>query len=248
MKKIKINKNLIHKEIELQKCYFQFHYLGQFRKAMFLTKYGYSTLGWIFLVIFLLIAVSFFINQTYLRYILIGISVFLLIFSLNFFRDPDRTPPKTEEVVLSPADGKVLIIKDVFEKRFLNSEAQQISIFMSPLNVHVNRIPITGKVDYLNYVEGEYLVAYHDKADSANERSEIGITSKYGKVLFTQVAGFVARRIVYDLNVGDDVKIGERFGMIKFGSRVDVIVPKDWNINVKEGDMVTAGETILFER
>ena len=215
---------------------------------MFLTKYGYSTLGWIFLVVFILIAVAIFVNQSYIRYILIALSIFLVVFSLNFFRDPDRTTPKTEDVVISPADGKVLIIKDVLEKRFLDCEAQQISIFMSPLNVHVNRIPISGKVDYLNYVKGQYLVAYNDKADSANERSEIGITSKNGKVLFTQVAGFVARRIVYDLEQGDEVKIGERFGMIKFGSRVDVIVPKNWKIKVKEGDLVTAGETILFEK
>ncbi|MCZ7604142.1 MAG: phosphatidylserine decarboxylase family protein [Melioribacteraceae bacterium] len=215
---------------------------------MFLTKYGYSTLGWVFLVVFILIAIAVLVNHTYLRYILGAISLFLIVFSLNFFRDPDRTPPKTENVIISPADGKILIIKDVFEKRFLNSEGIQVSIFMSPLNVHVNRIPINGKVDFLNYVEGEYLVAYHDKADSANERSEIGITSEHGKVLFTQVAGFVARRIVYDLKLGDEVKIGERFGMIKFGSRVDVIVPKGWKINVKEGDIVAAGETILFER
>ena len=118
---------------------------------------------------------------------------------------------------------------------------------MSPLNVHVNRIPIDGKVDYLKYIKGEYLVAYHDKADSRNERSEIGITSKHGKVLFTQVAGMVARRIVYDLNEGDSVKMGNRFGMIKFGSRVDVVVPKKWKLNVKVNDLTKAGETILFK-
>ena len=214
---------------------------------MFLTKYGYSTLGWIFLLVFVLIAIAVLFNNNYVRYPLFAVAAFLVIFSLNFFRDPDRTTPQSENVIVSPADGKVLIIKDVLEQRFLNCEAQQISIFMSPLNVHVNRIPITGTVDYLNYVEGEYLVAYHDKADSANERSEIGITSNHGKVLFTQVAGFVARRIVYDLNKGDKVKIGERFGMIKFGSRVDVIVPKNWKLKVAEGDVVTAGESILFE-
>lgn len=216
-------------------------------KNMFLTKYGYSTLGWIFLVVFILIAAAIAVNNNYIKYPLIAVSVFLVIFSLNFFRDPDRIPPSAENVIVSPADGKVLIVKDVFEKRFLNSEAQQVSIFMSPLNVHVNRIPISGKVDFLNYVEGKYLVAYHDKADSENERSEIGITSNHGKVLFTQVAGFVARRIIYELNVGDEVKIGKRFGMIKFGSRVDVIVPRNWKLKVAEGEIVKAGETILFE-
>jgi len=106
---------------------------------------------------------------------------------------------------------------------------------MSPLDVHVNRIPIDGTVDYLNYVKGDYLVAFHEKADLRNERSEIGITGKYGKILFTQVAGFVARRIVYDIKQGDTVKAGNRFGMIKFGSRSDVIVHKGWKAKVKLG-------------
>lgn len=215
---------------------------------MFLTKYGYATLGWAIFIVFALIAIAIIVNNGYIRYPLLILAVLLLVFTLNFFRDPERTPPKTENVIISPADGKVLIIKDVFEKRYLDSEAQQVSIFMSPLNVHVNRIPISGKVEFLQYIEGEYLVAYHDKADSLNERSEIGINYGNGKLLFTQVAGFVARRIVYDLKLNDEVIIGERFGMIKFGSRVDVIVPKDWKIKVKEGETVKAGETILFER
>ncbi|MBK8947061.1 MAG: phosphatidylserine decarboxylase family protein [Ignavibacteriae bacterium] len=212
-----------------------------------LTKYGYSTIGIAAFISFLLILFSIFADSNFIRFPLFILGVLLLIFTLNFFRDPDRNTPKIENIVVSPADGKILLIKNVYEKRFLKEEATQISIFMSPLNVHVNRIPIDGKVDYLEYIKGEYLVAYHDKADERNERSEIGITSKFGKVLFTQVAGMVARRIVYDLNLGDSVKIGERFGMIKFGSRVDVIVPKSWKILVEEGDLTTAGETILFE-
>ena len=118
---------------------------------------------------------------------------------------------------------------------------------MSPLNVHVNRIPIDGKVELIDYINGEYLVAFHDKADERNERSEIGIMSKYGKVFYTQVAGFIARRIVYKISVDDTVKMGERFGMIKFGSRVDVIVSTDWELKVKENQLVKAGESILFE-
>jgi len=171
----------------------------------------------------------------------------LRLFSLYFFRDPERIPPTEENVVASPADGKVIIVRKVEGNTFIGEEAWQISIFMSPFDVHVNRIPIDGKVEYLNYIEGDYLVAYHDKADEKNERNEIGIISKFGKVFFTQVAGLVARRIICDLNVGDDVKIGNRFGMIKFGSRVDVIVSADWIPKVSEGEYVTAGETILFE-
>lgn len=212
-----------------------------------LTKYGYNTLGVISIVVFVLFALGIFLSNPYIKYTLIVIGVFLLVFSLNFFRDPDRTIPKGENIIVSPADGKVLLIKEVLPNRFIDEPSWQISVFMSPLNVHVNRIPIDGKVAYVKYVEGEYLVAYHDKADERNERSEIGIESSHGKVFFTQVAGYVARRIVYDLKEGENVKMGDRFGMIKFGSRVDVIVPKKWNIKVKEGDIVTAGETILYE-
>lgn len=212
-----------------------------------LTKYGYNTLGVISIVVFVLFALGIFLSNPYIKYTVIVIGVFLLVFSLNFFRDPDRTIPKGENIIVSPADGKVLLIKEVLPNRFIDEPSWQISVFMSPLNVHVNRIPIDGKVAYVKYVEGEYLVAYHDKADERNERSEIGIESSHGKVFFTQVAGYVARRIVYDLKEGDNVKMGDRFGMIKFGSRVDVIVPKKWNIKVKEGDIVKAGETILYE-
>jgi phosphatidylserine decarboxylase len=118
---------------------------------------------------------------------------------------------------------------------------------MSPLNVHVNRIPVSGKLDYLRYIEGDYLIASDDKASDKNERAEFGISGKYGKILFTQVAGYVARRIVYEVKVGDDVKMGERFGMIKFGSRVDIVAPIEWKTKVKVHDKVIAGETILFE-
>lgn len=212
------------------------------------TKYGYSIIGFVAILSFILIVISIFSQNLYIKYSLVTIALVILLFTLNFFRDPERVTPNRDDIIVSPADGKILIVKEVFEKRFLNSDAIQISIFMSPLNVHVNRIPIDGSIDFLNYVKGEYLVAFHDKADERNERSEIGINSKFGKVLFTQVAGMVARRIVYDLNLGDTVKMGNRFGMIKFGSRVDVIVEKGWKINVKEGDLTKAGETILFVR
>jgi len=211
------------------------------------TKYGYTTIGIAATISFVLLAISIFSQSGYIKYPLIIVALFILIFTLNFFRDPERTTPNDENVIVSPADGKILIIKEVVDERFVNEEAWQISVFMSPLNVHVNRIPIDGKVDYLKYIKGEYLVAYHDKADTRNERSEIGMTSKHGKVLFTQVAGMVARRIIYDLNEGDSVKMGERFGMIRFGSRVDVVVPKKWKLNVKVGDLTKAGETILYK-
>jgi len=211
------------------------------------TKYGYSTMGAVLIFTFLLIVISFFVSNNYIKFPLLIIATFLIIFTLNLFRDPDRNVPKKENIVVSPADGRVLFVKEVIDDNFIKGKAKQISIFMSPLNVHVNRIPISGKVDYLKYIKGEYLAAFEDKASERNERNEIGITSEHGKVLFTQIAGFVARRIVSDLKVGDSVNIGNRFGMIKFGSRVDIIVPIEWKEQVKKDDNVSAGETILFE-
>jgi phosphatidylserine decarboxylase len=212
-----------------------------------ITKYGLNTFLFCagFSAVFIIL--SFFIHNPWIKYPILILSITFLLFCFNFFRDPDRIPPNKKNVIVSPADGEIVIVKDVFENEFLKENGKQISIFMSPLSVHVNRIPIDGKVDYFNYVKGEYLVAYHEKADKRNERTEIGITSNYGKVFFTQVAGFIARRIVCSLQVGDSVKMGERFGMIKFGSRSDVIVPLNWKLKVKLGDKVTAGETILFE-
>lgn len=212
-----------------------------------ITKYGYITAG-IFLSISVIVFLfSFFIENNYLKIILSTLSVLLFFFTLYFFRDPERTSPKQDNVIVSPADGKVLLIKKIESNNFVEGEAWQVSVFMSPLNVHVNRIPIDGVVKFVRYVKGEYLVAFHDKADERNERSEFGILSKYGKVFFTQVAGFVARRIVYTLEENDTVKIGKRFGMIKFGSRVDIIVNTNWELKVKENDIVSAGESIIYE-
>ena len=212
-----------------------------------LTKYGYATLGIISIIVFILISLSFFAGNNFIKFFLITISLLILIFSLNFFRDPERTTPVKDNIVVSPADGTVLFVKDVFDNKYVKGKALQVSIFMSPLNVHVNRIPISGKVEYLKYFKGKYFAAFEDKASAENERAEFGIMSRYGKVFFTQVAGFIARRIVYEISEGDLVTIGKRFGMIKFGSRVDVVVPVNWLVKVKKDDKVKAGETILFE-
>ncbi len=212
-----------------------------------ITKYGYSTVAVITIISFILIVIGIYSNNNFMKFGLILIAILIMIFTLNFFRDPERKAPAKENIIVSPADGKILFVKKITDQRFLHGEAKMIAIFMSPLNVHVNRIPISGKVEYIKYHQGEFIAAFEDKASEKNERNEIGITSKYGKVLFIQIAGFVARRIVSDLKIGDEVNIGERFGMIKFGSRVDVIVPTDWIEKVKKNDIVCAGETILFE-
>lgn len=212
-----------------------------------ITKYGYSTVAVITLISFILIVIGIYSSNVTLRFVMIILAALIMIFTLNFFRDPQRVTPNKENIIVSPADGRVLYVREIEDQRFLNGKAKEVAIFMSPLNVHVNRIPISGKVEYVKYHPGEFIAAFEDKASEKNERNEIGINSKHGKVLFVQIAGFIARRIVSDIKVGDTVKIGERFGMIRFGSRVDVIVPPDFIEKVKKDDVVYAGETILFE-
>jgi phosphatidylserine decarboxylase len=180
---------------------------------------------------------------------LLIISIFLISFTLFFFRDPVRKLPgglKANEVI-SPADGKVLLIEEIDESVFLKSKAKLIGIFLSPLNVHVNRSPVSGKVQYFQYVKGDYIVAFDHKSSDRNERTIIGIEGLNFKILFKQVAGFVARRIVCELRQGTNVLAGEKFGMIKFGSRVDVILPVNSEIKVSVNQKVFGGETILAE-
>lgn len=210
-------------------------------------KYGYFTIIKIILFLLVVAAIAILIPNIFIKSFILILVFFFFIFTLYFFRDPERIPPDRDNIIVSPADGKVIIVKDVYEDKFINDTAKQISIFMSPFNVHVNRIPKSGIIDYIKYYNGKYLAAFKDKASIENERAEIGITSNNGKILLTQVAGFIARRIVYDVQKGDIVEIGKRFGMIKFGSRVDVIVPSKWSEKVKSGDKVVAGKTILFE-
>ena len=168
-------------------------------------------------------------------------------FTLWFFRDPARTAPAdASRLLLAPADGKVVELVTEEDTLYLNGEAQRISIFLSPLNVHVNRIPADGVIEYVNYVPGDYLVAWHPKASTLNERSEIGLRHPTGTpVLFKQIAGAVARRIVFHVKEGDAVRAGERFGIVKFGSRMDVLVPPHVRLDVRVGQRVVAGETVI---
>jgi phosphatidylserine decarboxylase len=211
-----------------------------------ITRYGYDVYFTIatVCVIIIIIALVFIEPKSY-RYSLIFVSLLVFGFTTNFFRDPDRSTPKGESLIVAPADGKVILIKQVDENEYFHSKAWIVSIFMSPFNVHVNRNPISGQISYTRYVEGEYFAAYEDKASEKNEQMIVGLEGKFGKVMFKQIAGFIARRIVCPLKQGDSVIVGERFGMIKFGSRVDIYLPISVNICVKVGDMTKAGETIL---
>lgn len=211
------------------------------------TKYGYTTIGIVGVIAFLLISLSFFVHNNPLKVVIILIAAAILFLTLNFFKDPERKTPSAKNIVVAPADGKIIVIKQNIFNHFVGENCNQISIFMSPLNVHVNRIPIDGKVEHLKYYEGKFVAAFEDKASENNERMETGIVNSEGKILFTQVAGFLARRIVNELKIGDEVKTGERFGMIKFGSRVDIFVPSKYIPAVNLNENVYAGETILFE-
>jgi phosphatidylserine decarboxylase len=211
------------------------------------TKYGYTTIGVVAVITLLLITVSFFVQNNPLKVTILLFAAILLFLTLNFFRDPERKTPDKEGIIVAPADGKVIVLRENIANSFIGGNCNQISIFMSPLNVHVNRIPISGKVEHLKYYEGKFIAAFEDKASKNNERMETGITTDNGKVLFTQIAGFLARRIVNDLKIGDSVIIGNRFGMIKFGSRVDIFVLGNWTPAVQMNENVYAGETILFK-
>ena len=179
--------------------------------------------------------------------VLIAIGVVSLGFTVWFFRDPQRFPPEgASTLIISPADGKVIEIVEEEEPLYLKEKARRISIFLSPLNVHVNRVPIDGVVEYENYYAGEYLVAWHPKASTLNERSEVGMRHPSGvPVLFKQIAGAVARRIVCYAKVGEEYEAGDRYGIVKFGSRMDVIVPLDVEFSVEIGDRVAGGETVI---
>jgi len=181
-------------------------------------------------------------------YLFLGVSCFLLlvtVFMAFFFRDPERRIPAGEGIFVSPADGKVILIRDIYEKDYLKSEVKQVSVFMSPLDVHVNRAPCDGKVITVKYSPGKYMAAYRDDASIKNENIVVVLDGKQGIVMVRQVAGFIARRAVCRAKVGDSLKRGEEYGMIKFSSRLDLYLPKDADLKVKPGDRVKAGESVV---
>lgn len=166
-----------------------------------------------------------------------------------FFRDPERTVPLDSELlILSPADGKILEIVQEDESTFIEKKVWRISIFLSILDVHVNRIPVSGTVDHIIYKPGEFRVAWDPKSSELNEQSQIGIEHSSGvRILFKQIAGQLARRVVYRLTEGDQVRAGERFGLIRFGSRMDILFPADMQVTVDIGDRVQAGVSVIGE-
>ena len=181
-----------------------------------------------------------------LKSILQIFSLIIFVFILWFFRNPKRNIIKNPELILSPADGKVISIKEVNELEYFKDKKLQISIFLSPLDIHVNRYPVSGEILYSKYHKGNYLVAWHPKSYEKNERTTIVIKNKkFGEVMYRQIAGAVARRIVNYAKVNSNVEQGDDSGFIKFGSRVDLFLPKDSNLKIKVGDKVKGGLTII---
>lgn len=178
--------------------------------------------------------------------IVASLIVFLLI--LQFFRNPVFSITKNEKQVLAPADGKIVVIEDTTEGEYLKSKRKQISIFMSPLNVHVNRMPVSGTITYYRYHHGKYLAAWHPKSSTENERTTVVARMTNGtEILFRQIAGAVARRIKCYVQEGQPLDQGQEFGFIKFGSRVDVFVPTDAKVTVKVGEVTRGGRTVIAE-
>jgi phosphatidylserine decarboxylase len=171
----------------------------------------------------------------------------LVLWVAYFFRDPERTGPRGPALVISPADGRVVDIREVDEPAFIGGRAVRISVFMNVFNVHVNRYPVSGRVEYVHYNPGRFLNAAADKASLDNEQMSVGVNTGTHKVLFRQIAGLIARRIVTYSAVGDEAAQGARMGLIRFGSRVDVFVPVGSTVRVALGERPVAGTTVLAE-
>ena len=185
-------------------------------------------------------------DSSSLKSILQIFSLIIFVFILWFFRNPKRNIIKNPELILSPADGKVIAIKEVDELEYFKDKKIQISIFLSPLDIHVNRYPVSGEILYSKYHKGEYLVAWHPKSSGKNERTTVVIKNKkFGEVMYRQIAGAVARRIVNYAKVSSNVEQGDDSGFIKFGSRVDLFLSKDLNLKIKVGDKVKGGLSII---
>ena len=186
-------------------------------------------------------------NWLLVKIFLASVSTIFFFFFLQFFRNPVRKTLINPKQIIAPADGKVVVIEKTFESEFLKEERIQISIFMSPLNVHVNRNPVSGKILYFKYHPGKYLVAWHPKSSTENERTTVVYETSGKKILMRQIAGAVARRIVWYVKESDEIIQGEDMCFIKFGSLVDLFLPVDAPLKIKIGDRMMGGKTVMAE-
>jgi phosphatidylserine decarboxylase len=208
-------------------------------------KEGYLSLLLAIIVSSLLIylAQCCFSEYVIIQYLLYAVSVFLLVVILQFFRNPIRNWNTNKNAVIAPADGKVVVIEEVFESEYFKDKRLQVSIFMSPINVHINRFPIDGIVTFAKYHTGKFLVAWDPKSSTDNERTSIAVKNDKHEILFRQIAGALARRIVFYCKEGDIAKQTQEFGFIKFGSRVDLFFPVGTKLNVELNQKVKGGIT-----
>ena len=200
----------------------------------------------LFAVIGDILLLEYILDDGFIKITLQTISIVILLLILQFFRNPVRNTIINEKHIVSPVDGKIVTIEKVFEKEYFKEDRIQVSIFMSPLNVHVTRYPMSGKVNYSKYHPGKYLVAWHPKSSEKNERTTIVLENKnFGEILYRQIAGAIARRIVNYAVVDQNVTQGKDAGFIKFGSRVDLFLPVGSNLNVELGQHVRGGEDVI---
>jgi phosphatidylserine decarboxylase len=206
------------------------------------------TVSFIITALINLLSRSFIDNNT-LIYSIGIVTITILVLILQFFRNPKRKAKIDDNIIISPVDGKVVAIEKVYEKEYFKDERIQISIFMSPLNVHVTRYASSGKIKFSKYHPGKYLVAWHPKSSEKNERTTVVIENNiFGEILYRQIAGAVARRIVNYAKIGDEVVQGTDAGFIKFGSRVDLFLPLDSKIKVELDQIVKGAEDIIAEK
>jgi phosphatidylserine decarboxylase len=197
-------------------------------------------------LVLIILLIENFIANYWIQKSLMVLFLLMFILILQFFRNPKRNTLINDNHIMAPADGKVVVIEEVFENEYFNDKRRQISIFMSPLNVHVTRYPVGGKIKYSKYHPGKYLVAWHPKSSLENERTTIVVDNeKIGKILYRQIAGAMARRIINYANVEQNVLQGDDAGFIKFGSRIDIFVPLDMKINIKLDQKTKGGETVI---
>ena len=211
-------------------------------------KEGYKTIAFSALI-FGAVNITFFYffsaSLPVTAWIIFGATLVVLLFVISFFRSPKRNFTVAHHQVICPADGKVVVIEEITDQEYFHDKRIQVSIFMSPANVHINRIPMTGEVEYSQYHKGKYLVAWHPKSSTENERHSVVIKSDSAVILVKQIAGAVAKRIVNYLSVGQRVLQGSEMGFIKFGSRVDVLLPVGTELNVELNQVVKGGVTVL---
>lgn len=208
------------------------------------------TLLFVLLVIFFALnwAVAHFTASIITQNSVIALSIIFYLIILQFFRNPVFTVSKNDKHVIAPADGKVVVIEETIETEYLKEKRKQVSIFMSPVNVHVNRMPVSGVISFFKYHAGKYLVAWHPKSSTENERTTVVVKMNTGvEILFRQIAGALARRIKCYVKEGQPLAQGDEFGFIKFGSRVDIFLPLDAKITVKIGDITKGGRTVIAE-